>query len=92
MKTDYKKAITLLDQLQKEYPSYTLGRHIASITADYGDVWGMTDKEFVFAITKYKQLLELDGDNLVSDDYVEQIKRDAEHLFDKVELDEEDDY
>ena len=35
----YKKSTDLLNKLQKEYPTYTLGRHIATAFSDYGDIW-----------------------------------------------------
>ena len=87
---EFKKIVTLLEELHKEYPSYSLGRHISSATSDYGDVWGITDKEFLFALTKYKSLLEMDADQLVSDEYIKQIQQDAENLLDFTDEEEED--
>jgi hypothetical protein len=37
-----------------------MGRHISTVLDEYGDVWGMTDKELAFALTKYKSQLDLD--------------------------------
>ena len=89
MKTEFRKAISLLEQLHKDYPSYSLGRHISSAISDYGDPWGMTDKEFFHALVKYKAILEMAGDEMVTDEYIRQITEDANNLF-KKEEDEED--
>ena len=86
---DYgKKFIELLHQLKKKYPSFTHPRNIATAFADYGDFWGMSDKEACFALEKYLAELELDTQNIVSDTYVEDIIKDAEHLFDENEEEE----
>ncbi len=37
-----------------------MGRHLATAMDEYGDVWGVTDKEMVFALLKYKNQLEMD--------------------------------
>lgn len=87
----YKKATDLLNKLQKEYPTYTLGRHIATAFSDYGDIWGLSNKEFLFALEKYSSELALDIHNIASDEYVYRIQKDAENLFDEP-LNEEDEY
>lgn len=91
---DYKKKfIDLLHQLQKDYPTFGLGRHLYTALADYGDFWGITDKELCFALEKYQSELALETHNIVSDDYLKDIVEDAKHLFDnKEEEDPEDGY
>ncbi len=37
-----------------------MGRHISTALADYGDFWGISDKELLFALRKYKSQLEMD--------------------------------
>ena len=37
-----------------------MGRHIATALDGYGDAWGITDKELLYALSKYKGELELD--------------------------------
>jgi hypothetical protein len=37
-----------------------MGRHLATALDEYGDIWGVSDKEMVFALTKYKNQLEMD--------------------------------
>jgi hypothetical protein len=88
--TDYNQAIQLFVELKKLYPTYTLGQHIATALSDYGDAWGISDKELVFALEKYRAELEY---NIVSDIEVEKIVKDAQDL-NKLMKDEEgeDDY
>lgn len=91
--SDYKKVIKLLEELHKEYPSLGLGRHFSSALSEYGDPWGMTDKELKFALEKYKQAMELDIEGYITDElYVSKIVKDAENFDDilKEPEDEED--
>jgi hypothetical protein len=41
----YQKSVLLTD-LKKNYPTYNMGKHIATAFADYTDVWGLSDKVF----------------------------------------------
>jgi hypothetical protein len=84
-KNNYKEALNILKDLHEEYPSYSLGRHIHTALADYGNFWGITDKELCFALNKYKAELEMDNDQIVSDNYVYEIQKDAENLFSNTE-------
>lgn len=59
-KNYYNQAIYTLQELHKGFPTYNMGRHLSTALADYGDVWGMTDKEVAFALSKYKSELEMD--------------------------------
>ena len=56
----HSKIIKILQELHSSYPNYTMGRHISTALSDYGDFWGITDKEMLFALTKYKSQLEMD--------------------------------
>lgn len=75
--TPYNQAVQILHDLKREYPNNTLGQHIATALGDYGDIWGLTDKEFLFALEKYKAEMEM---NIVSDSEVDKIVKDAEDL------------
>lgn len=86
--TPYNQAIQILQDLKKEYPNYSLGQHLSTALGDYGDIWGITDKELVFALEKYKTEMEM---NIVSDAEVDRIVKDAQNL-DKLFQDEEEDY
>lgn len=37
-----------------------MGRHLATALDEYGDVWGITDKELSFALDKYKSQIGMD--------------------------------
>jgi len=88
---DYGKKFTdLLLQLKKKYPTFSHPRNISTAFSDYGDFWGMSDKEACFALEKYITELELDASNVASDDYVDKILEDGKHLFDNKEEEEED--
>lgn len=56
----YKFIIEELEELKKRYPSFSMGRHLATALGDYGDLWGVSDKEIHFAIKKYKAQMEMD--------------------------------
>lgn len=84
--TDYAQVIKLLTDLKKDYPTATMGQHISTALGEYGDLWGVTDREFVFALEKYKTELEF---NVVSDQEVDKIVKDAQDLT-KLFQEEED--
>lgn len=82
-KNEYRQSISILEKLHSLYPTYTIAQHIATAMADYGDFWGLTDKEFLFALEKYNAELDLDEQHIVTSDYVNKIIKDAETLFDE---------
>ena len=88
---EFKEIISLLQELHKDYPSYHIGRHISTALSEYGDVWGMTNKEFLFALKKYKVELGLDIPHIEGEE-LEEIIRGGMHLFDDEEeyIDEEE--
>ena len=59
-KNYYNQVIHTLQELHKNYPTYNLGRHLATALDEYGDTWGITDKEMAFALDKYKSQLDMD--------------------------------
>ena len=73
--THYNQVIHILNELNKSYPTYNVGRHLSTALDGYGDVWGMTNKELVFALTKYKSQLDADiphNDESDIDDIIKQ--------------------
>ena len=58
--TQFTQIISLLNDLHKSFPTYNVGRHLSTALEGYGDVWGMTDKELLYALNKYKTELDLD--------------------------------
>lgn len=81
----YKESITILRQLNKDYPSYPLGRHIWLAFGE--DVVGvLSDKQFYSTLLKYQTELDLGGE--VSSTFLDDIVEDGLHLFDKTEDEE----
>jgi len=73
----------MLDELHIKYPQYEMGRHMATAFADYGnmvDIWGLSGKEFLFALQKYQAELELDENNTAGEEFVKQILEDGMNL------------
>lgn len=87
-KDEYKLIIEKLISLHRQHPSYEFGRHISIAFSEYGDVWGLSNKEAFFALEKYELSIET-GDVIASDEEIAELLRDSEH-FDDI-LNEEDD-
>ena len=60
IKPHFTQIISLLNDLHKSFPTYNVGRHLSTALEGYGDTWGITDKELLHALTKYKIEQELD--------------------------------
>jgi len=56
-----------------------MGRHISTALADYGDFWGITDRELFFALSKYKAQLDMDVPH-TDDEEVDEIIQEAMNL------------
>lgn len=50
----YTRILAILKALRLKHPTYNIGRHISTALDGYGDLWNVTDKEFLFALEKYK--------------------------------------
>ena len=88
-KNNYMEALSVLEELHKDYPTFTIARHIATATADYGDIWGMSGKELLFALEKYQTELSLDSAPIADDDYIQALLEDSKHLLDNQQEDED---
>ena len=77
----YNQIIHLLQQLHTAYPEYNMGKHLATALDGYGDIWGLTDKEILFALEKYKAELDLDVPH-TDEKELDQIIKDAMNLED----------
>ena len=88
-KTHYTEVIHTLQELHKDFPTYNIGRHLATALDEYGDLWGLTDKELVFALEKYKMELNMDVPH-VDDKEIDKIIKDAMDL-DNILKEEDDD-
>jgi hypothetical protein len=91
--TEYDQIVSLFQELNKKYPSYSIGRHISTALDEYNDLWGLTNKEFLFALNKYATTLEIDN-SFDDNKFLSKIIEDGEHLFDETTEDEdfEDEY
>lgn len=89
-KPNYQKQIlALIEDLYKTYPTYSVGMHLSTALDGYGDVWGMTDKEFVFLLDKYKTRMELDIPHIADEAELDKILREGMDL-DSIFKEEED--
>ena len=79
IKPHYAKIIDVLKTLHKKHPTYNIGRHISTAFDGYGDLWNVSDKEFLFALEKYEIKLDLDIPHEDNDD-IQQIINDGLNL------------
>lgn len=84
----YSQILNVLKDLHKAHPSYNMGRHLSTALDGYGDIWGLSNKELLFALQKYKA--ELDMDVPHDDDDLEKIIREGEDLENILKEEEED--
>jgi len=73
----YRKIIHVLESLHKAHPFYNMGQHIAT-AMDGSDLWGVTDKEMLFALQKYEASLDMDIDH--NEEEIEEIIKDGMNL------------
>jgi hypothetical protein len=76
MKSYYHQFILGLQRLKADHPTYTLGKHIATIIDD-SDLWGISDKDMFAALKKYEKQLEMD---VPHEDDVDEIIKDGLNL------------
>jgi hypothetical protein len=84
----YRQIIKAFERLHKAHPTYNIGRHIATALDGYSDVWGVTDKEFLFALQKYEIELNLDHPH-IDDQEIDEIIKDGMNL-ERMFFDEEE--
>lgn len=77
----YNKVVSALQELHTIYPNYNMGRHLATALDGYGDTWGLTDREFLYALTKYKGELEMDIPHTDDIDQIIKEGMDLDSLF-----------
>lgn len=89
-KNNFQSILDKLQELHKKHPLYSYGSIHSIAFSDYGDIWGITDKEALFALEKYEAELELENsDNIASPEYMEQLYKDIED-FDNILNEEEE--
>jgi hypothetical protein len=69
----------VLESLHKAHPTYNIGRHISTALDGYDDIWGVTDKEFLFALEKYELELNMDSPH-IDEEEIEEIIKDGMNL------------
>lgn len=87
----YSQILQILQQLHAAYPNYNIGRHLATALDGYGDTWGLSDKEILFALEKYKSELELDIPH-TDDNELDQIIKEGMNLDDILKEEDGEDY
>ena len=83
----YRQIIRTLNRLQKGYPTYNMGRHLSTALHEYNDLWGVSDKEMLYALEKYEIELNIDYPHEDEEELKEIIKggMNLERMFDEDE-------
>ena len=68
-----------------------MGRHIATALDEYGDVWGLSDRELLFALEKYKAELDMDIPH-TDESEIDQIIKDGMNLENILKEEDGEDY
>ena len=84
----YRQIIKVLESLHKAHPTYNIGRHISTALDGHTDVWGVSDKEFLYSLQKYEIELNMDYSH-VDEEEIEDIIKDGMNL-ERIFLDEEE--
>ena len=50
----FNNIIQILKDLHHDFPNQNILRHVADATEEYGNIWGIENKEFLLALQKYK--------------------------------------
>jgi hypothetical protein len=79
----YNKVLHILQELHTAYPEYNMGKHLATVLDECGNLWGVSDKELAYCLAKYKGQLEMDIKHLDDSDIDNIIKEglDLDNLF-----------
>ena len=88
---DYYRVLALLQQLHISYPNYNMGRHIATALDEYGDVWGLTDRELLYAFEKYKAEIDMDVPH-TDESEIDQIIKEGMNLENILKEEDGEDY
>jgi len=87
----YSQVLGILQALHRAYPHYNIGKHLSTALDGYGDMWGITDREILFALEKYKAQLEMDIPH-TDDDEIDQIIKEGMNLEDILKDQDGEDY
>jgi len=83
----YRQIIRTLQRLEKSHPTYNIGRHLSTALYEYNDLWGVSDKELLYALEKYEVELNIDYPHEDEEEIKEIIKdgMNLERMFDEEE-------
>lgn len=56
----FPQIVEALKDIKSLSPDGPICSHLSVIVEEYGDIWGISDKEFLFALTKYKAQIQMD--------------------------------
>lgn len=87
----YNQVVQMLHSLHTSYPEYNMGKHLATALDGYGDLWGVTDKELLFALEKYKAQLDMDVPH-TDEKEIDQIIHDGMNLDNILKEEDGEDY
>ena len=76
-KEQFNNLIQILKDLHKSNPDIDLCRHIADATAEYPNIWSITNKEFLHLLEKYKFELE---NNIVTETDIARIYKEGNNV------------
>jgi len=83
----YRQIIRTLQRLEKSHPTYNIGRHLSTALYEYSDLWGVSDKELLYALEKYEIELNIDYPHEDEEELKKIIKggMNLERMFDEEE-------
>jgi hypothetical protein len=83
----YRQIIRTLQRLEKSHPTYNIGRHLSTALYEYSDLWGVSDKELLYALEKYEIELNIDYPHEDEEELKKIIKggMNLERIFDEEE-------
>ena len=83
----YRQIIRTLQLLEKSHPTYNIGRHLSTALYEYSDLWGVSDKELLYALEKYEIELNIDYPHEDEEELKKIIKggMNLERMFDEEE-------
>jgi hypothetical protein len=83
----YRQIIRTLQRLEKSHPTYNIGRHLSTALYEYSDLWGVSDKELLYALEKYEVELNIDYPHEDEEELKKIIKggMNLERMFDEEE-------
>ena len=84
--------LVVLKDIHSLDPTVPLCNHIDISMSEYTDIWGVSDKDFLDALLKYKSELELDPTPNKNIDTIIEEGKNLETLFSKEEGEDWDSY